>query len=90
MSEAAKEPLQASRVVDRQEIIRIITAEYAYWRDGESEEDEREGMVEIRIGAMAAASNILAAVLLGHDWRWGTRPPAPSTHNLQPTTDHPQ
>ena len=49
---------------ERQRCIDLCLAQYAYWRDvDEQEEDRSRAMTNLSMGAMGAASNILAGIM---------------------------
>lgn len=58
----------------REELISLALSKFAYWRDQEPADDNGN---MIQLGAIAAASNIFAA-LCGHPAKWHTLRPNPN------------
>jgi hypothetical protein len=61
--------------LDREEVIRLLLAEFSYWRDREPDEDGSliaEFNAGFNMGAIAAITNVIAAVH-GRPAKWHSR-----------------
>jgi len=56
--------IEKARAEERQRVIDLCLAQYVYWREVDAKESDRsDALTNISMGAMGAASNILAGVM---------------------------